>query len=268
MLGSLVGISGYFALGRAGLTGLPRDFGGYAGVGANAHSGPLLDGTASALRALDDGRGGVDGIKSALMKLRAALLAARDQVGVVPGRTELKPVVADIEQTTDRPTFVTINGQPVRSGTVTVSLGTRPVVVGYERANRAPLEVAGTLKSLASTVATLVSSVGADGTGGFVADVSALLRSSEFTTAVNTPDALAIEAATARIDDIMAKTDGLRLSIGVRASAAAQVDLGGLLLSATGQSASDATAPASPSRDSLYRLNSSSPTGGQVSSWA
>ena len=83
----------------------------------------------------------------------------------------------------------------------------------------------------------LVATVGTAGAGGFASDVSTLLKSSELTTAVNAPDAAAIDAAIGRIDTVLAKADGLRSSIGTRASAAAQVDLSGLLLSATAGSA-------------------------------
>ena len=231
---------------------------GYRVPGGNASR--LLDGAGSTLQALDNGRNSVDRIKSALTKLRDALQAARDEAAAVPGRTELQPVVADVEQTQDKPTFVTIDGAVVQDGTITVSLGPRSLIVGYQRVNRAPLEVGDALGSLASTVATLVATVGADATGGLAADVSALLRSADFTTALNRPDAAAIDTAIGRIDATLAKAAGSRFFLGARASSAAQVDLGGLLLAAAN--------PTSPAGDSPYRSNASGATGGQVSSWA
>jgi hypothetical protein len=218
VIGPVLNVLGYFALGRS--------------VAPGGNASTLRDNTRATLQALDDARGGVDRIKAALTKLREALQAARAQADAVPGRTAFKPIIAQVEQTVDRPTFVTIDGQPVQSGTVTVSLGTRPLVVGYERANRTPLAVGEALKSLAATVGTLVATVGADRNGGFAADVSTLLRDAAFTTAVNTPDAAAIDAGLARIDATLAKAEALRFTIDTRAAAAAQVDLGSLLLAA------------------------------------
>jgi hypothetical protein len=236
VIGSVVNVSSYFAFGR--------DFSAYANAAAGGNARRLLADAGATLQALDNGRNGVDRIKAALTKLRDALQAARGEADAVPGRTALKPVVAEVEQTVDKPTFVTIDGQPVQSGTITVSLGPRPLVVGYERANRAPLAVGDALRSLASTVASLVSSIGANGAGGFAADVSALLRSGAFTTAVNRPDAAAIDTAIGRINDTLAKAEGLGFSISTRASAAAQVDLGGLLLGAAPNAGADSSGPA------------------------
>lgn len=266
MIGSVVNVSGYLALGGAGLTGLSGDVGSYVNGAPGSISSRLLGGAGSTLQALDNSRNGIDRIKAALTKLRDTLQAARDQANAVPGRTALQPVVADVEQTVDKPTYVTVNGVPVQSGTITVSLGTRPLIVGYERANRAPLGVGEAVKSLAATVATLVSTVGANSTGGFATDVSALLRSPDFTTAVNRPDAAAIDTAIGRINGVLAKAQSLQSSISARASSAAQVDLGGLLLSAT--SGADSTGLAGPAGDSPYRSNSNGSTGTQISSWA
>jgi hypothetical protein len=241
VIGSVVNVSSYFAL--------ARDFRAYAKAAPGGNARRLL-GADATLQALDNGRNGVDRIKAALTKLRDALAAARAEADAVPGRTALKPVVAEVEQTVDKPTFVTINGQPVQSGTITVSLGPRPLVVGYERANRAPLAVGDALRSLAATVASLVSGVGAAGTGGLAADVSALLRSDAFTTAVNRPDAAAIDTAIGRIDATLAKTEGLGFSLGTRAAAAAQVDLGGLLLGAAPNAGAGASGVAGSSGDS------------------
>jgi hypothetical protein len=218
VIGSVIPVAGYVAPGRN------------VAPGGNARR--LLDGAGAALQTLDHSRAGVERIKAALTHLRDTLRSARAEADAVPGRTALKPVIADVEQTGDKPTFVTIDGLPVQSGTITVSLGTRPLIVGYERANRAPLAVGETLRSLAATAATLVSSVGAGGAGGFAADVSALLRSGDFTTAVNRPDAASIDTAIARIDAVLAKVEGLGVTLNARAASAARVDLGGLLLGA------------------------------------
>jgi hypothetical protein len=220
-----VNVSGSLAYARAGWPAR-----GLAAPGGNA--GRLLDGQGAALQALDSGRAGIDRIQAALVRLRDALQAARAAADAVPGRTALQPVVADIEQTADKPTFVTIDGETVQSGTITVSLGPRPLIVGYERARRAPLDVGEHLKALAANAATLVVTVGTGGTSSFAADVAALLRSPELTTAVNAPDAGAIDAAIGRINATLAKVGGLGLQLSARTAAAAQVDLGGLLLAA------------------------------------
>lgn len=201
-----------------GSTSQPRD--------ANVLATLAQSGT---LQAIDSGRSGVDRIKAALTRLRNALQAARGSANAVPGGTELTPIIADIEQTKDQPTFVTINGQPVQNGTITVSLGTRPVVVGYEAGSRPSLAVHDALSALSSTVSQLVATVGSDA-GGFASDVSALLKSSDLATAVNAPDVASIDAALAQIDGVLAKTGGLRSSLTSQASAAALTNLGGALL--------------------------------------
>jgi hypothetical protein len=227
VIGSVYNVSGTLALYRAGS-------GAYGSTtAANNNASRLLDGAGSTLQALNNGRNGIDQIKAALTKLREALQAARGDASAVPGRTALTPVVADIAQTVDQTVYGTVDGALVEAGTIQISRGTRSLVVGFERTNRAPLDVGDALTALASTVATLVSSVGANGAGGLAAVVSALLKNSDFTTAVNRPDTVAIDTAIGRIDDVLAKADGLRFSIGTRASAAAQVDLGAILLNAT-----------------------------------
>lgn len=268
MTGPIVNMSGYLALGRAGSTGLMRDGGALGAAASGSNSSRLLNGAGSTLQALDSGRNGIDAIKSGLMKLRDTLQTARAQANAVPGHTELKPVFANIEQTVDKPTFLTIDGETVQSGTITTWQGTRPVLVGYEWANRAPLDVGESLRSLAADVSALVSAAGADGIGGFAADVSALLQSSDFTTAAATPDVAAIDAATAQIDAVLAKTEGLKSSLGARALAAAQVDFGGLLLGATPSLIGGTSAVAAASADSAYTSYSGGSSGTTISSWA
>jgi hypothetical protein len=189
------------------------------------------------LRTLDNGRSGIDRIKAALTRLRDALQTARGTFSAVPGGTELTPIVAQIEQTQDQPTFVTVNGQPVQNGTITVSLGTRPVVVGYEAGNRPSLAVHDAVRALASSVAQVVATVGG-ATRGFASDVSALLKSRDLATAMNAPDVASIDAALGQIDGVLAKADGLRSTLASQASATALVDLGGALLAASGDAQS------------------------------
>ena len=215
MIGSVTSFSGYYALG-----------GGWAAPTRPADR--LLDNTGATLEALGNGASSVARIKAALTHLRDALRAARAAADAVPGRTTLKPVVAEVARTEQKPTFVTIAGQPVQTGTIDVPAGSRPLVVGYERTPRAALQVGDAVRSLAATVAALAASAGAD--GGFTADVSALLRSGDLATAVKAPDAATIDAALARIDGVLAKTEGLRASLGARAAAAARIDLSGPLL--------------------------------------
>jgi hypothetical protein len=189
------------------------------------------------LRTLDNSRSGIDRIKAALTGLRDALQTARGTASAVPGGTELTPIVAQIEQTQDQPTFVTVNGQPVQNGTITVSLGTRPVVVGYEAGNRPSLAVHDAVRALASSVAQVVATVGG-ATRGFASDVSALLKSRDLATAMNAPDVASIDAALGQIDGVLVKADGLRSTLASQASATALVDLGGALLAASGDAQS------------------------------
>ena len=189
------------------------------------------------LRTLDNSRSGIDRIKAALTGLRDALQTARGTASAVPGGTELTPIVAQIEQTQDQPTFVTVNGQPVQNGTITVSLGTRPVVVGYEAGNRPSLAVHDAVRALASSVAQVVATVGG-ATCGFASDVFALLKSRDLATAMNAPDVASIDAALGQIDGVLAKADGLRSTLASQASATALVDLGGALLAASGDAQS------------------------------
>ncbi len=222
------------------MIGSSTSFSGYYALAAPARpAGRLLDNAGATLQTLDDGASSVARIKAALTSLRDALEAARAQADAVPGDTTLTPVTADVARTQQKPTFVTIAGEPVQTGTIDVPAGTRSVVVGFERTPRAALKVGDAFRSLASTVGALASRVGAD--GGFTADVSALLRSGDLATAVKAPDAATIDAALARIDGVLAKTDGLRAALGARAAAAARVDLSGLLLGAV---TADTGAPA------------------------
>lgn len=244
MIGSVFGSSGSFATGHR-----------LAPVGDPAR---LLESAGARLHSLDSARGSVERIKAALTSLRDALQAGRDGADPVPGRNALKPVIAQVEQTAEKPTFVTIDGEVVQDGTITVSLGKRPLTVGYERAPRAPLDARDALNALAATVGKLVATVGRGDTSGFVDEVTALLRSGDLTTAVNRPDQGVINAALGRIDAVLAGAEGLKSSLAARESAAAQVNLGGLLLGATPDAFAGRTAE--PTGESLYTPD----TGGQV----
>lgn len=218
VIGSVTGFWGSFAPGRSAAPG--------------SSPARLLDNSGARLHSLDSGRSGVERIKAALTELRGALQAARDGADPVPGRTALKPVIAEIERTADKPTYVTIDGEVEQNGTITTSLGKRPLVVGFDRLPRAPLDARDALNALATTVGMLVSTVGPDGTGGFVDAVTGLLRSGDLVTAVQRPDKATIDTALGRIDAVLAGAEGLQSSLAVRESAAAQIDLGGLLLGA------------------------------------
>jgi len=194
--------------------------------GANALATLAQAGT---LQAIDSGRNGVARVTAALTRLRDALQTARATASAVPGGTQFTPIVADIEQTKDQATFVTVNGQPVQNGTTTVSLGTRPVVVGYEVGNRPSLAVHDALAALASTASQLVSTVGGDARA-FASDVSTLLKSSDLATAVNAPDVASIDAALGQIDGVLAKAGGLNSTLTSQASSAGQSNLSGALL--------------------------------------
>jgi hypothetical protein len=204
-------------------------FGGAAPRAASALSALAKAGT---LEAIDGGRDGIERIGSELKKLREALLAARKDANSVPGGTTLIPIYADIEQVRDKTTFVTIDGQPVETGTITVSRGTRPVLVGYEVGNRPSLAVRDRIAALSSAVSQFVGTVGREAAGRFAAEVADLLRSEALSVATNAPDSASIDAALAGIDAVLGKAEGLRSSLYARAGAAAQVDLAGMLVNA------------------------------------
>jgi hypothetical protein len=216
------------AIGSVSATFATRSFGtqpqGASALDALAQSGVR--------QALDNGRGGIDRIKAELTSLRDALQAAREGANAVPGTTTFTPVVTQIEQTQDRPTFVDVNGVPVMTGTITVSLGTRALVVGYDVGNRAALGLRDQLNALASDVSRLVATVGTASAGSLAAGISALLKSGELVTAVNAPDAATIDAALGKIDDVLANAHALGASLSSRAAAAAQPDLSRALFGA------------------------------------
>jgi hypothetical protein len=162
------------------------------------------------LRALDSGRSGIDRITAALTQLRKTLQTARNTASTVPGGTLLSPIVADI--------------------------GQGPVVVGYEAGNRPSLAVQDAVGALASSVAQMVAAVGGP-TRAFASDVSALLKSHDLATAMNTPDVASLDAALGQIDSVLAKVDGLRSALSSQAS---QLSLSGVLLSAGHASPSSA----------------------------
>lgn len=251
MVGSVFSLSGSFATGR--------------NVAPDGNSARLLGGAGATLHNLENSRTATDRIRVALTQLRAALQDARDGADPVPGRSALKPVIAQVEDTVDKPTFVTINGNVVQDGTITVSLGKRPLVVGYERTPRASLDARDALNTLAATVGSLVATVGAKNTGGFVDKVSTLLSSGDLATAVSRPDSSAIDNALGRIDAVLAGAEGLRSSLAGRQSAAAQVDLGGLLLGATGDVFTGAGGATEQPGGSVYSSSTGDTAGTQFS---
>ena len=226
-----------------------------------------LIGGGGALEALGDSRDAVAQIAAALTTLRDALTNARNSADAVPGDSTLTPVTVAIPQTIEQPTFVTVNGEPVQSGIVNVPAGTRTLTVGYERSGRAPLAVGDTLRSLAAQVAALNGSVG---TGDFAAQVSALLRSGDLAAAVNTPDVGAIDAAVGEINGVLAAAGGLGQQLGARTQAAAQVNLGGLLLSADAGAVLAAQSGGSfgGSFGGSYQAAPPPATGSRLSHWA
>jgi len=244
---------------------LPGSFGAGRGLAPDGNRARLLDGAGAALRSLDSGRNAIDRIRATLTELREALEEARGHADPVPGRSALKPVIADVEQTVDKQTYVTVDGVLVEDGTITVSLGKRPLTVGYERTPRAPLDARDTLNALAATVSRLVAAVGPGDTRGFVDEVSALLRSGDLATAVNQPDAGAIDTAIGRIDAVLAGAEGLRSSLATRESAAAQTDLGALLLGATPDAFAGAGGAAERAGTDFYSAGRGSPAGTRFS---
>ncbi|HZD91406.1 MAG TPA: hypothetical protein VE224_14995 [Pseudolabrys sp.] len=218
------------------MTGPAGDGGAISGAAAQLIAG-------SPLTSLAGGRSGVARIEAALKSLRDTLAAARAGADPVPGDTTLAPVTASISHYVDQATYVTINGQPVQNGTVTVALDTETLVVGYQRVARAPLAVRDAVKALSTTVANVVAAEGADGgaAGAFARNVSALLKNGDFNQAVTAPDTASLDSALSQIDGALAGAAGFGFGVQQRAAAAAQVDFGGLLLGASARFTGAAT---------------------------
>lgn len=248
MIGSVVGFSGSFAYGGFGS--------GLAGGGSTFASARLIAG--SALSSLDVGRGGVAAIKAALTKLRDALAAARDNADAVPGRTTLKAATVEIERYVDKPTYVTIDGEPVQNGTVTVSQGKQEVLVGYERVNRYGPEISEGLRVLLRATTAVGTAPGLDNLGTFGDQIAAFLKSADLDTAATRPDKTSLAGALEQVNGLLASAEGLGFTVSQRAAAASQIDLGGLLLGASPGLFDGASTPTSSGGSSAYQTASAS----------
>jgi hypothetical protein len=255
VIGSVVSFSGSFAFGGLGSTGLSGGGSAYA----SGASSRLLSG--SALQSLGDSRASVAQIQAALTKLRDALVSARDNADAVPGRTTLKAVTAAIEQYVDKPTYVTIAGEPVQNGTVTVSQGAKQVVVGYERVNRSEIDIGEAVKVLIRATANVSAAAGINDSTVFIGDISAVLRSSELQGAVTRPDKASLDGALQQINGLLAKAEGFGFTVNARANAAAQIDLGGLLLGAAPNLLGGSSTATGSDGASAYQAAASSTTG-------
>ena len=264
MIGAVVNFSGNFAFGGFGSTGLA---GGYSSF-ASGGSSRLF--ASSALASLDNSCNGVAEIKAALTQLRDALVNARANADAVPGPTTLKAVTAEIEHYVDKPTYVTIDGEPVQNGTVTVSQGKRTLIVGYERVARSAPDIGPALKVLLRATTAAGSAPGVENVGAFGSRIAALLKNVDFNTAVSRPDAASLDSAISQIDGLVASAEGLGFIVNMRAASAAQVDLGGLLLGASPELFDGAVAVAGGSSAYQAAASSASNTssGGTVSTVA
>ncbi len=248
MIGAAVNFAGQYAFGSFGS--------GLAGGGRTYADSRLLSG--SALRSLGNSRASVDEIKAALQSLRDALIGARDSADAVPGRTTLKAVTTDITHYVDKPTFVTIDGKPVRNGTVTVADGTQKVVTAYERVNRSRPDIGRALKALLNATVNVGSAPGLDNAGTFGSQIAAFLKNTDVTTAVTRPDKASLDGALQQIDGLLASASGLGFTVNHRAAAAAQVDLGSLLLGAAPSTIGGSATSTSSSGASAYQAASTS----------
>ena len=252
MIGSAVNFSGSSAFGSFGLAG-----GGSYAAGA---SGRLL--TGSALQSLGDSRASVAQIQAALTQLRDALVSARDNADAVPGRTTLKAVTADITRYVDKPTFVTVNGKPVQNGTVTVADGTQKIITAFERVNRGRTDIGESLRVLLNATVNVGSAPGLASVNTFGSQIGAFLKSTDFNTAVSQPDKASLDSAIGQIDGLLAGAQALGFTVSHRAAAAAQVDLGSLLIGAAPGTSTSATGA------SAYQSTSSGGTGMKLSTVA
>ncbi len=252
MIGSEVNFSGYTVFGGFGSTGLSGGGSAYA----SSASSRLIAG--STLSSLAGGRASVAQIQAALSTLRDALVSARDNADAVPGSTTLKAVTADIEHFVDKPTFVTIDGKPVENGTVTVSQGTQKVVVGYERVDRGRTDIGESLKVLLNATVNVGSAPGLANVNTFGSQIGAFLKNTDVQTALTRPDQAALDSALQQIDGLLASASGLGFTVNHNAAAAAQVDLGSLLLGAAPSTIGGSSTSTSSSGSSAYQAAASS----------
>jgi len=255
VIGSVVNFSGNTAFGGFAAAGLSGGRSPYAAVADSS----LFSG--AALQSLGNSRSSVDQIKAALASLRDALTAARDKADAVPGTTTLQAVTADITQYVDKPTFVTVNGKPVQNGTVTVAEGTKQLVVGYARVNRAAPDVGPALKMLLNATVNVGSAPGLANVNTFGSQIATFLKNTDVTTAVTRPDKASLDSAIAQIDGMLAGAAGLSFSVKQQAAAAAQVNLGSLLLGASSSTSAGSTSPTTSANGAgAYQATASSTT--------
>jgi hypothetical protein len=247
-----VNFSGYTAFGGFASAGLA---GGVSSV-ASAPASRLIAG--SALPSLGQSRSSVDQIKAALTKLRDALATARDNADAVPGDTTLHAVTTEITHYVDKPTFVTVDGKPVQNGTVTVADGTQKFVSAYERVGRDRTDIGPTLKVLLNATVNVGSAPGLANANTFGSQIAAFLKSVDLNAAVTRPDKAALDGALAQINGLLTSAASLGFTVNHNAAAAAQVDLGSLLLGASPSTTGGATASTSAGGASAYQAASSS----------
>ena len=269
MIGYGVNFGGSFTFGGFGLTGLSGGYSSFAS-GANAASSRLIAG--DALSSLDGSRTDVAKIKAALSQLRDTLQAARDNADAVPGRTTLQAVTTDITHYVDKPTYVTVNGKPVQNGTVTVADGTQKIVSAYERVTRGRTEIGKALKVLLNATVNVGSAPGLANVIAFGSQIAAFLKNTDVKSALSRPDKASLDSALAQVNGLLASADGLGFAVNHSAKAAAQVNLGGLLLSAdassvtTSSSSTGTTDTSSTNATSAYQTTSTSTTTSSTSS--
>ncbi len=242
MVGFSVNGAGMPTSGGFGLTDLAGGAGALAG-GTNAAR--LLAG--NALSSFAGSRADIVRIAAALGRLRDALTAARGGADAVPGRTTLQAVTTDITRYVDKPTFVTVNGQPVQIGTVTVADGTQKLVTAYERVTRGRTDIGDALKVLLNATMNVGSAPGLANVGTFGSQIAAFLKNTDVTTALTRPDKASLDSALTQVNGLLAAAEALGLAANQSARAAAQPGLGALLLGASAGAATDSSSPAGAS---------------------
>ena len=249
MIGSVVNFSGSYGFGSFGSAGGGNSY-------ASDASRRLI--ASSSLQTLSNSRSGIDQIKAALTSLRDMLAAARDGADAVPGDTTLKAVITDITHYIDKPTFVTVNGKAVQNGTVTVADGTQKVVTAFERVNRGRTDIGESLRVLLNATVAVGSAPGLSSENTFGSQIGAFLKSDALQTAVSRPDKASLDSAIGQINGLLATAEGLGFTASHRAAAAAQVDLGSLLLGATPSTIGGSTTTTSSSGAGAYQTTSTS----------
>ena len=261
MIGFGVSFTGNTTFGGFGLTELSGALSSFA-AGNDAASSRLLAG--NALSSADGSRTSLAQIKAALGQLRDALSAARDNADAVPGRTTLKAVTTEITRYVDKPTYVTVNGKPVQNGTVTVADGTQKFVSAYERVTRGRTDIGKALKVLLNATVNVGSAPGLANVNTFGSQIGAFLKNTDVNTALTRPDKASLDSALAQVNGLLASAEGLGFAVNHSAKAAAQVNLGGLLLSVdastitSSSSSTGTTDTSSASATSAYQTTSTS----------